>query len=80
MKTIVLNIPESVELNDKEARMLLASRLYEQRKLTLGQGAEMAGLSKSTFMELLANYDVKLINHPSDELDTDINNAKNYSI
>jgi predicted HTH domain antitoxin len=80
MKTIVLNIPESVELNDREARMLLASRLYEQGKLTLGQGAEMTGLSKSTFMELLTDYDVKLINHSSADLDTDIENAKKYSI
>ena len=80
MKTIVLNIPESVELNDREAKMLLASRLYEKGKLTLGQSAEMAGLSKSTFMELLADYDVKLVNHSPADLDTDIDNAKNYSI
>lgn len=79
MKTIVLNIPESLELNDREARMLLASRLYEKGKLTLGQGAEMAGLSKSTFMELLADYDVNLVNHSPADLDTDIDNTKNYS-
>lgn len=80
MKTIVLNIPESLELNDREAKMLLASRLYEQGKLTLGQGAEMTGLSKSTFMELLSDYDVKLINHSPADLDTDTENARNYSI
>lgn len=68
-----------MELNDREARMLLASRLYEKGKLTLGQGAEMAGLSKSTFMELLADYDVNLVNHSPADLDTDIDNAKNYS-
>ncbi len=80
MKTITLNIPESLDLNDKEAKMLLASRLYEKGKLTLGQGAELVGLSKSTFMELLADYDVSLINHDATDLDSDINNAKNYSI
>ena len=80
MKTILLNIPESLDLNDREAKMLLASRLYEKGKLTLGQGAEMTGLSKSTFMELLADYDVNLINHSSTDLDTDTDNAKSYSI
>ena len=80
MKTILLNIPESLDLNDREAKMLLASRLYEKGRLTLGQGAEMTGLSKSTFMELLADYDVNLINHTLTDLDADIDNAKNYSI
>ena len=80
MKTILLNIPESLDLNDREAKMLLASRLYEKGRLTLGQGAEMTGLSKSTFMELLVDYDVNLINHTLTDLDPDIDNAKNYSI
>ena len=77
MKTILINIPESLDLNDREAKMLLASSLYEKGKLTLGQGADMVGLSKSTFMELLADYDVSLINHDSSDLDSDIDNAKN---
>ena len=80
MKTILLNIPDSLDLNDREAKMLLASRLYEKGRLTLGQGAEMVGLSKSTFMELLVDYDVPVINHKLSDLDSDINNAKNYSI
>jgi len=80
MKTIQLNIPDSLDLNDREAKMLLASRLYEQGKLTLGQAAELVGLSKGTFMELLADYNVPLINHPANDLDNDIQNAKDYSI
>ncbi|MBN2485966.1 MAG: UPF0175 family protein [Bacteroidales bacterium] len=80
MKTILLNIPDSVDLNDREAKMLLASRLYEKGKLTLGQASDMVGLSKSTFMELLSDYDVPFLNHSSSDLDNDIQNAKNYSI
>lgn len=80
MKTIQLNIPDSVELNDREARMVLASRLYEIGKLSIGQAAEMVGLSKRTFMELLGDYDVALINHPASELENDLTNARNYSI
>jgi len=80
MKTIQLNIPDSVDLNDREAKMVLASRLYEIGKLSIGQAAEMVGLSKRTFMELLGDYDVALINHPASELDNDLTNARNYSI
>jgi predicted HTH domain antitoxin len=49
MRTILLNIPDSVDLDDREVKMLLASRLYEKGKLTLGQASELVGLSKSTF-------------------------------
>lgn len=80
MKTLTINIPDTAEIDDKEARMSLASKLYERGKLTLGQAAELAGYSKETFMELLAEYNVALINHPGEELDQDIENAQRHSI
>ena len=80
MKTIELKIPDTVDLNDREAKMLLASRLYEKGKLTLGQAAELVGLSKRTFMELLGDYDVSIFNYPISELDNDIKNAQDYSL
>ena len=79
MRTLKINIPESVDLDDREAKMALASKLYERGKLTLAQAAELAGYSKETFMELLADYGVPLINYPSDELNEDISNAEDYS-
>jgi predicted HTH domain antitoxin len=60
--------------------MLLASRLYEKGKLTLGQAAEMVGLSKRAFMEILSDFDVSLFNYPLSELENDIKNARNYSL
>jgi predicted HTH domain antitoxin len=80
MKTIQLNIPDTVDLNDREAKMLLASRLYEKGKLSLGQAAELAGLSKRTFMEILSDYSVSIFNYPISELENDVNNARNYSL
>lgn len=76
MKTLTINIPSTAEIDDKEARMSLASKLYERGKLTLGQAAELAGYSKETFMELLADYNVPLINYPADELDENIKNGR----
>jgi predicted HTH domain antitoxin len=80
MKTIQLNIPDTLDLNDREAKMLLASRLYEKGKLSLGQAAELVGLSKRAFMEILGDYDVSIFNYPPEDLDNDIKNAENYSL
>ncbi|TSD63357.1 UPF0175 family protein [Inquilinus sp. KBS0705] len=75
MKVITLNVPDSTNIDDKEAAMLLASSLYERGKLSLGQAAELAGLTKTTFAELLGSYNVSIFNFPADELINDIKNA-----
>ena len=58
--------------------MLLAARLYEQGKLSLGQAAELAGYSKRTFMELLGDYGVALFDLTEEELLNDVQNAARY--
>ncbi len=78
MKTVTINLPDSVDLTPQEALMALAVQLYEMGKLSLGQAADLAGYSKRTFMELLGNYGVSVFNFPPDDLDSDIANAKNY--
>ena len=75
MKTLSIDIPDSLDINDKETAMLLATKLYEQGKLSLGQAAELAGLSKRTFAELLGKYDVSLFNYSPKELARDVKNA-----
>ena len=75
MKTITLNIPDHLGVDQLQLLMLLASQLYEQGKLSLGQAAELAGLSKTTFIELLGKYDVSVFNFPSQELSKDVLNA-----
>ena len=77
MKTLVINLPETVDMTAKEAVMVLAAQLYEMGKLSLGQAADLAGYSKRTFMELLGGYGVSVFNYPIDDLDNDILNAKN---
>lgn len=60
--------------------MLLATKLYEQGKLSMGQAAELAGYSKRTFMELLAKYNVSVFNYEAQELENDIRNAGNHHL
>ncbi len=78
MKTLTLQIPDS--LDEKEARTLFAARLYEKGSLSLGQAAELAGYSKRTFIELLANYEVSIFNYSETELDKEILNAQSYHL
>ncbi len=47
---------------------MLATKFYEAGKLSLGQAAEVAGMTKLSFAEILHNYDVSLINYPVSEM------------
>ena len=78
MTTLVLNLPKTVKLEERELVLILATKLYEQGKLSLGQSAELAGLSKRAFMEILGDYGVSVFNYPADDLENDLENAKNY--
>lgn len=75
MKTLTLSVPESLDVNDQELAMLVSSRLYEQGRLSLGQAAEVAGLSKRAFAELLGSYGVSIFNAPASDLASDVANA-----
>ena len=59
---------------------MLATKLYEKGKLSLGQAAELAGFSKRAFVEVLGNYDVSVFNYSTDDLERDVENAKNYRV
>lgn len=80
MKTITITIPNTVDIDDKEALMVIATRLYEKGKLTLGQAAELVGLSKRAFMEILGTYGVSVFNYSASELDRDVENAQRYNL
>lgn len=71
MKYLTLNIPDSLNLNERETKRFLAAKMYESGKLTLGQAADLAGLSKVAFSELLADYDVSLVNYPPSDISRD---------
>jgi predicted HTH domain antitoxin len=75
MKVLTLNIPDSLDLDNKQVAMLVASRLYEQGKLSLGQAAEVAGLTKRTFAEILGDYNVSIFNYPASDISRDVANA-----
>lgn len=75
MKTLTLNIPDDLDIDSREFLMLAASKLYEQGKISLGQAAKLAGLTKRTFAELMGRYDVSVFNFPASDLANDVANA-----
>ena len=75
MRTLQLNIPDNVDLKDYELSMILASKLYEDAKLSAGEAAKIVGLSKRAFIELLGKYEVSIFSISTKDLASDISNA-----
>lgn len=75
MRTIQLHIPDSVDLKDYDFSMIIASKLYEEAKLSAGQAAEIVGLSKRAFIEMLGKYGVSVFSTSVSDLKSDIANA-----
>jgi len=73
MRSVTLDLPHDV--SDEEARLLLAIRLFEERRVSAGRAAEMAGYSRKAFMEVLAKRGVALVDYPASELSEDLANA-----
>lgn len=71
MKLLTLHIPENLNLDERETKRFLAAKMYETGRLSLGQAAELAGLSKVAFAEILSDYDVSLINYSPSDIERD---------
>ncbi|HOS84226.1 MAG TPA: UPF0175 family protein [Bacteroidales bacterium] len=75
MRTIQLHIPDSVDLKDYDFSMLVAAKLYEDSKVSAGQAAEIVGLSKRAFIEILGKYGISVFSTTISDLKSDIANA-----
>ncbi len=74
-RTLQLNFPSTIEQSDEELRLFIAAKLYENGILTSGQAAELAGLSKREFIQLIGNYNVSVFSTSVADLESDIANA-----
>jgi predicted HTH domain antitoxin len=75
MRTIQLNIPDSVNLKDYDFSMIIAAKLYEDAILSSGEAAQIVGLSKRAFIEMLGKYGVSVFSTSISDLISDISNA-----
>lgn len=58
MTTMTLQVPDQLEKEHDKTVRFLAAKLFEAGKLTLGQAAEMCGMKKWDFAEMLIEFDV----------------------
>ena len=73
--SILISLKETPEQFAKEATKLLAVKLYEMGKLSSGRASELAGMSRVTFLQSLANYGATIIDMAKEELEKDYQNA-----
>lgn len=65
-----LDLP--LNLSEDEAKLLLAIKLYEVSKASLGQAAKLAGYSKRAFIDSLGHYHIPVLDYPAEELRQEI--------
>ena len=83
MERIILEIPEEVLISLKETplelsrdiRMFAAVKFYQMGKLSSGRAAQLAGVSRITFLQALSLYGVSIFDLTPEELKQDIENA-----
>lgn len=80
---ILLDIPNSYldvmhcgkEDFQREAKLAMAVKFFEMKRLSSGMAASLAGLDRLAFMAELPRFGVSLIDLPKDELADDVLNA-----
>ncbi len=73
--SVLISLKETPEQFAKEANRLLAVKLYEMDKLSSGRAAELAGISRVTFLQSLERYDAPIFDLSREELERDYQNA-----
>lgn len=58
-----------------QAKMAMASKLYELGTLSTGMAAQLVGIERAEFLLTLSQYGVALIDLDQDELLADLKNA-----
>jgi predicted HTH domain antitoxin len=74
-KSIPDALQETPEEFEQEARIAMAVKLFEMKKLSSGMAADLAGMERTTFLLLLHRYNVDAIDITELELLEDIKNA-----
>lgn len=67
MTTITLQVPDVLEKEHDQTVRFIAAKLYEAGKLSLQQSAEMCGMRKWDFAEILIDYGIHYLDQSAAE-------------
>ena len=70
MFSLTLDLPPDITAD--EARLLLALKLFETHRVSIGKAAEIAGFSKAAFMEIAGKYGVAVFDYPPGDLEREL--------
>ncbi|HHT9137883.1 MAG TPA: UPF0175 family protein [Candidatus Wunengus sp. YC60] len=84
MKKLLIEYPESMpailnlspENFEQEAKIALAVKLYEMGRLTSGQAASLAGISRVSFLLSCKRYGSASVEWDQEELEAEFSEAK----
>lgn len=68
-------LQETHEQFEHEARMAMAVKLFEMKRLSSGMAAALVGMDRVSFLLQLRQYGVAAVNLGDEELTSDIANA-----
>ena len=66
--TYQIKVPDEVQLSEFELTMNVAAVLFDRGILSSGQAAEMVGISKKAFLEVVGKYGVSIFQYDEDDL------------
>jgi predicted HTH domain antitoxin len=73
------NLPDLLQISKKafehEAKMAMAVKLFEMKRLSSGMAAELVGLDRVAFLLSLHHFNVPMVDLEEDELLSDMKNA-----
>ena len=75
MRTVTLRLPDNIDLNEKEISIMLAAKLYDLGKMSLGQASNLVGLNKVAFMNELGKYKISVFGETLEELEQELKNG-----
>jgi predicted HTH domain antitoxin len=68
-------LQESADNFEREAKMAMAVKLFEMKRISSGIAAKIAGMDRVSFLLELHKYGVSMFNMEVNELNSDVENA-----
>lgn len=69
---LMLTSGRSAEELERELRVLLAIKLFELKRVSVGRAAEIAGMGKIAFLDELGRAGVPVINFGEDQIEQEL--------